>query len=213
MCLWNPLWISEQLPYPSGPLSKPVLPSKPPKVIVNVLTVKDGASSTRAWELQIIYSWYRQTIDSMYITMPASHLSSIDYNSSRYFSLYYKCMQMCWVHASLTNSPKMLICYIHQVFPLPKFPSVWYTFDSVVAIALMYMWLWHLCFLWDTHVYRTLWNFICKNVHYFCKHFSLIITFASLRKECQTYCGCLLVNSNYKCDWQNFEKSLLNYTV
>ena len=41
----------EQLPDPSGPLSKSVLPWRPPKVIVNVWK---GASSTRLRGLHIV---------------------------------------------------------------------------------------------------------------------------------------------------------------
>ena len=45
----------EQLPDPSGPLSKPVSPLRPPKAIVNVSKVKHSASSTRPHGPWIIY--------------------------------------------------------------------------------------------------------------------------------------------------------------
>ena len=38
--------MDEQLPDPSGPLSKPVPSLRPPKTIANVLKEKDGASTT-----------------------------------------------------------------------------------------------------------------------------------------------------------------------
>ena len=86
MDLGNPLWISEQLFYPSDRLSKSMPPSKAPKVIANVLKAKDGASSARASGLWIIYSWYPEPSPCWLYTFRPW----IDYNSSGYFSVSQK---------------------------------------------------------------------------------------------------------------------------
>ena len=96
--------VNKQLLNPSGPLCKSVPLSRPPRAIMNVSKVKDGALSIRPHGPCIIEA----------CKCAEAHTSL---TNSQNFNLL-----------------KMFICCIQKVFPSPKFPSVQCMADGVLQL-------------------------------------------------------------------------------